>query len=84
MNLRLEIGSTDYSVDLNSPVDISIPLLFNGDQPNTYGVEKATSKACEVGDFVGDVRRGGSCNFEEYKLVAHCNGTHTECVGHIS
>lgn len=65
-------------------IDISIPLRFNGPQPNAYGVEPATSKACESGDMVGDTRRGGSVNFEKYTLIPHCNGTHTECVGHIT
>ncbi len=65
-------------------IDISIPLRFNGPQPNAYGVEPARSKACESGDMVGDTRRGGSVNFEKYTLIPHCNGTHTECVGHIT
>lgn len=34
--------------------------------------------------MVGDTRRGGSVNFEQYKFIPHCNGTHTECVGHIT
>lgn len=71
-------------VDLSAPIDISIPLNFNGPQPNVYGVEPARSQACESGDLVGDTRRGGSCNFEQYTLIPHCNGTHTECVGHIT
>lgn len=65
-------------------IDISIPLRFNGPQPNAYGVEPATSKACMAGDIVGDTRREGSVNFEQYTLIPHCNGTHTECVGHIT
>ncbi|MFN0277928.1 MAG: cyclase family protein [Pyrinomonadaceae bacterium] len=64
--------------------DISIPLIFNGSQPNAYGVEPASSKACEYGSLVGDTRRGGSVNFEQYTFIPHCNGTHTECVGHIT
>lgn len=71
-------------VDLNAPIDISIPLNFNGPQPNAYGAEPARSQACESGDLFGDTRRGGSCNFEQYTLIPHCNGTHTECVGHIT
>lgn len=70
--------------DLSDPIDISIPMRFDGPQPNAYGVEPATSRACEAGDLVGDTRRGGSCNFEQYTLIPHCNGTHTECVGHIT
>lgn len=65
-------------------IDISIPLRFNGVQPNAYGVDAASSKPYETEDLVGDTRRGGSVNFEEYTLVPHCNGTHTECVGHIT
>ena len=64
--------------------DLSIPLRFTGAQPNAYGVEPATATACEYGDLVGDTRRGGSCNFEHITLIPHCNGTHTECVGHIT
>jgi len=64
--------------------DISIPLKFDGPQPNAYGVEPASSTACEYGELVGDTRRGGSCNFERVTFIPHCNGTHTECVGHIT
>lgn len=71
-------------VDLSAAIEISIPLNFSGPQPNAYGAEPARSQACESGDLVGDTRRGGSCNFEQYTLIPHCNGTHTECVGHIT
>lgn len=64
--------------------DISIPLRFGGQQPNAYGVNPATGEACRAGSLIGDTREGGSCNFEEYRLIPHCNGTHTECVGHIT
>ena len=76
------IGQLASSLD--GPIDISIPLNFNGLQPNAFGVEPASSKACEYGDLVGDTRRGGSCNFEQITFIPHCNGTHTECVGHIT
>ncbi len=66
------------------PIDISIPLRFNGPQPNAYGVDAAKSKPWEAGVLVGDTRRGGSVNFEQYTFIPHCNGTHTECVGHIT
>ena len=59
-------------------------MRFDGPQPNAYGVELASAKACEYGELVGDTRRGGSCNFEKITVIPHCNGTHTECVGHIT
>lgn len=84
MKINFSIGNSEYSADTSEPIDISIPVLFNGEQPNTYDVDKAASKAYESGEFTGDTRRGGGCNFEEYRIIPHCNGTHTECVGHIS
>jgi arylformamidase len=84
MILSLQINGRAFRIDLSEPLDISIPLDFGGAQPNVYGVEKATSKPCEAGELVGDTRRGGSVNFEQATLIPHCNGTHTECVGHIT
>src|SRR6186997_1126872 len=84
MIISIQRGSQYFQFDAAKPIDISIPLNFNGEQPNAYGVEKATSKACEAGELVGDTRLGGSCNFEQYTFIPHCNGTHTECIGHIT
>jgi kynurenine formamidase len=84
MIFSIEINNHLYKTNHDEPIDVSIPLNFNGAQPNAYGVEKATVKPCEAGKLIGDTRRGGSCNFEEYKFIPHCNGTHTECVGHIT
>lgn len=58
--------------------DLSIPLDFQGAQPNAFGVNAATATP------LGDTRHGSSVNFELYELIPHCNGTHTECVGHIT
>ena len=83
--LELKIdGRGSFVIDADEPLSIAIPLQFNGAQPNAYGVERAVSKPCEAGAMVGDTRRGGSVNFEQYKFIPHCNGTHTECVGHIT
>lgn len=83
MKLTLTHKGTRYLVRTR-PIDLAIPMIFNGDQPNTYGVPRATSEAFDGGGFVGDVRQGGSCNFETYELIPHCNGTHTEGIGHIT
>lgn len=84
MRVTHKIGGQEVEFDLTHPIDLSIPIHFGGPQPNAYGVEPATSEACEYGDLVGDTRRGGGCNFEQYTIIPHCNGTHTECVGHIT
>jgi kynurenine formamidase len=84
MILFVQINNQTYKIDSDNPIDVSIPLNFNGAQPNAYDVEKATSKPCEAESLIGDTRRGGSCNFEQITFIPHCNGTHTECVGHIT
>ncbi len=78
MQLEFNIGSGHYAVDATKYFDISIPLCFNQDQPQNYGVEKASSTP------LGDVRAGDACNYDKLTLVPHCNGTHTECLGHIT
>lgn len=82
--MKIQIGQKEFSIDADSAIDISIPLRFNGPQPNAYGVQAATSHPVEAGEMVGDTRQGGSVNFEQYTFIPHCNGTHTECVGHIT
>lgn len=84
MNATLHIDGCAYRADLSSGRSIAIPLRFDGPQPNSYDVPGATAKAVEAGSFVGDTRRGGSCNFDVVTMIPHCNGTHTECVGHIA
>ena len=59
MKASIEIRNKKYAVDFTKGIDISIPLNFNGEQPNTYGVEKAASKPYLDGKFVGDTRKGG-------------------------
>jgi len=82
--MTIQLNGREFAFDLGKPIDISIPLRFDGPQPNAYGVEAARSKPVEAGELVGDTRQGGSVNFEQHTFIPHCNGTHTECVGHIT
>lgn len=83
MKLNATIGNQHFSVELEQAQCIAIAVQFDGPQPNHFGVPGATAVAVEGGGFVGDTRRGGSCNVDQITMVPHCNGTHTECVGHI-
>ncbi len=84
MIAKIKIKNTEFEVDFSKGNDISVPLNFNGSQPNTYGVDRASSAPYQDGQFIGDTRKGGPCNFETYSFTPHCNGTHTECIGHIT
>ncbi len=78
-----EHGEHTWRADPARAVDISIPLRFDGAQPRFFGAEAAQARTLEGDGFVGDTRRGGTCNVHALELVPHCNGTHTECIGHI-
>ena len=84
MILEFNVAGKSFRFDSNRSEDLSIPVKFNEEQPNAFGVPRASSKAFEEGTVIGDTRKGGACNFEEIKLIPHCNGTHTECIGHIT
>lgn len=82
--ISLRADDQNLNFDAEKPINIAIPLYFDGIQPNAYDVEKASAAAYETSDLTGDTRRGGSCNFDRIGFIPHCNGTHTECVGHIT
>ena len=82
--LSLTVGGRRYSADLSDPLSIAVPVDFDGVQPNHFGARRAHARPLEAGGFVGDVRAGGTVNCEVVELTPHCNGTHTECVGHVT
>ncbi len=83
MILNLSNNHIDYQFDTDEGISIAIDLNFNQQQPNHFGAEIACKEALSGGGFIGDTKRGGSCNVDSITLVPHCNGTHTETVAHI-
>jgi kynurenine formamidase len=83
---RLAIDGREITVDLSRPVDLALELDFSGPQPRHFGAPRASSRPYETPDFGfrGSVERGSSCNCELITLIPHCNGTHTECAGHLT
>ena len=73
-----------YNVDLSKPIDISIPLRAGEENVNAWYSPPVIIEPVRMGDWVGDVKQGGSVNFRNIIFNPHGNGTHTECVGHIS
>jgi arylformamidase len=73
-----------YQADLSKPLDISIPLRAGEQNVSAWYVDPVKIEAVENEFFIGDVNRGGSVNFRNISFNPHGNGTHTECVGHIS
>lgn len=80
--LQATIGTRTFR--LGRAVDLALPLNPHGPQPNAYGVPPANARPYAGDGFVLDTLLGGSCNCEVLTLTPHCNGTHTESVGHLT
>jgi kynurenine formamidase len=81
---KITFKGKSYNTDLSKPIDISIPLRAGEENVNAWYVSPVKIEPVRMGDWVGDVNQGGSVNFRNITFNPHGNGTHTECVGHIS
>lgn len=73
-----------YKADFSRPMDISIPLIPEGKAVNAFFAPPFQAAPVVMGSFTGSVKAGGSVNFLNVRINPHGNGTHTECVGHIT
>jgi arylformamidase len=80
----ITLAGRALGVDLSRAVDLAIELDFAGPQPRHFGAPRASTRAFETQGFKGSVARGASCNCDLITLIPHCNGTHTESVGHLT
>jgi arylformamidase len=81
---RLDIDGIGLLADLAAGTSLARMLDFKGAQLRCFSAPAASSKALQTADFTGRVERGGSCNCNVLTLTPHANGTHTECVGHLT
>jgi kynurenine formamidase len=81
--IELALDGQRFRADLTSPAHLAIALDFDGEQPSFFGAPPARAEPLKAGTFTGDVNAGGSCMCSTYTITPHCNGTHTECVGHV-
>ncbi len=85
MNVGLiDFGRGEVRIDLSRPISLAIALDFSDRQPRHFGAPQAVSRPFAVPGFSGSVEHGASCNCQTLTLIPHCNGTHTECVGHLT
>jgi kynurenine formamidase len=80
----VEIAGARWRVDLARPHQLAIPLRPGAAQPRWFAAPAARATPLHVGSFTGSVSSGASCNCSTLELTPHCNGTHTECVGHLT
>ncbi len=85
MKVTIALGEQQYNVNTDLGYSLAIALDFgrSENQPNHFGAAPALAKPMQASGFIGDTTQGGSCNVFELSFNPHCNGTHTETIGHI-
>ena len=83
-SIPVEWKGRSYTAHLREGHCLAIPLDHNHPQPNAFFAPLYEAAPHKAGDWVGDTREGASVNFFNIRINPHGNGTHTECVGHIT
>lgn len=85
MKTTIQHNHKTYEIDLSEPLDISLPIQNNGQNPIAWYLDQPEINPVVMGDFVGSVASGkSSTNFNNILFNPHGHGTHTECLGHIT
>lgn len=85
MKTTIQHNNKIYEIDLSKPLDISLPIQNNEQNPIAWYLDKPEINPVIMGDFVGSVSSGkSSTNFNNILFNPHGHGTHTECLGHIT
>ncbi len=84
MEVWVQWRGQQWRVQRAQPLSIAIPLRADGAVPNAFFLRQPEFQPVRIGSFVGSVAQGGSCNCQDVTFNPHGNGTHTECLGHIT
>lgn len=84
MQLHISYKGKKFRINSLKGIDLSIPLTDTEASAKAFYIPRPRFEPYKAGSFVGSVIQGGSCNCENIYINPHCNGTHTECVGHIA
>ena len=85
MIAQIEYKNKLFKVDLSRPLDISLVIQANENNPIAWYLNAPEIKPVVMGEWVGEVAKGtSSTNFFNIFFNPHAHGTHTECLGHIT
>lgn len=85
MKTTIQHNNKTHEIDLSKPIDISLPIQNNEQNPIAWYLDQPEINPVVMGDFVGSVSSGkSSTNFNNILFNPHGHGTHTECLGHIT
>ena len=83
MQLDIEFEGNLFTASGEPEIDLSISIAKQGGASAWY-VDNMKVDVVRSNGFLGSVAEGGSVNFRNVTFNPHGNGTHTECLGHIS
>ena len=84
MKAIIHANSRTYTIFVDQPIDISIPLRAAKDNVNAWCLPPPKIYPAVIKNWTGSVKSGASVNFNSIEFNPHAHGTHTECVGHIT
>jgi len=84
MKAIIHANSRTYTIFVDQPIDISIPLRSTIDNVNAWYQPPPKIYPTTIDNWTGSVKSGASINFNSIEFNPHAHGTHTECVGHIT
>ncbi|NHN26596.1 cyclase family protein [Flavobacterium jejuense] len=85
MKTAIQHNNQVFEVDLSKPLDISIPLTNDEQNPIAWYQNVPQIGPVVMGEWIGKVSEGkSSTNFNNIFFNPHAHGTHTECLGHIT
>ncbi len=84
MIATIQYKNSNYSVQMNKGIDLSIPMKAEEESVKAWYVDPIKIDPVIGEGFVGEVKQGGSVNFKNIFFNPHGHGTHTECLGHIT
>jgi kynurenine formamidase len=84
MKAIIHANSRTYTIFVDQPIDISIPLRAAKDNVNAWYLPPPKIYPAKIKNWTGSIKSGAAVNFNSIEFNPHAHGTHTECVGHIT
>ena len=84
MKAIIHANSRTYTIFIDQPIDISIPLRASKDNVNAWYLPPPKIYPSKLKNWTGSVKSGAAVNFNSIEFNPHAHGTHTECLGHIT
>jgi len=81
--MEMEFQGVAFKANSAASEDLSI-TMGDGHGSRAWYVDFMKLQVVRANGFLGSVAEGGAVNFRDVQFNPHGNGTHTECLGHIS